>query len=156
MNLDDLFSPLQFGSIRRSGFTLLHEDDEAESARKQQTSRVARLRPMEISAFRVEISWDTMSWNELKLSLIIGKIAFWSIGKGSSQKATNDKEKIPNNQNKTWMVDKVTRNTKFILNVLNGLKMLKKMKPVEGTWTVCLCYAHKNLTTKKRQDRKTL
>lgn len=56
VNLDDLFSPLQFGSVRRSGLTLLREDDEPESARQQQTPHITVLRPMEISAFRVEIS----------------------------------------------------------------------------------------------------
>ncbi|XP_040014049.1 alpha-mannosidase 2 [Xiphias gladius] len=50
VNLDELFSPLQFRSVRRSGLTLLREDDEPESA-----PRIARLRPMEISAYRVEI-----------------------------------------------------------------------------------------------------
>ncbi|XP_045923805.1 alpha-mannosidase 2-like [Micropterus dolomieu] len=53
VNLDDLFSPLRFRSVRRSGLTLLREDDEPESAQQQQ--RITRLRPMEISAFRVEI-----------------------------------------------------------------------------------------------------
>lgn len=51
VNLDDLFSPLQFRCVRRSGLTLLREDDEPE-----QTSRISRLRAMEISAFRVEIN----------------------------------------------------------------------------------------------------
>ncbi|XP_018518658.1 LOW QUALITY PROTEIN: alpha-mannosidase 2 [Lates calcarifer] len=54
VNLDDLFSPLQFRSVRRSGLTLLREHDEPESARQQQP-RITRLRPMEISAYRVEI-----------------------------------------------------------------------------------------------------
>lgn len=49
VNLDELFSPLRFASVRRSGLTLLRHDDEHEDA------RVARLRPMEISAFRVEM-----------------------------------------------------------------------------------------------------
>ncbi|XP_056875511.1 alpha-mannosidase 2 isoform X1 [Takifugu flavidus] len=51
VNLDDLFSPLQFRCVRRSGLTLLREDDEPE-----QPSRISRLRVMEISAFRVEIN----------------------------------------------------------------------------------------------------
>ncbi|KAM6901375.1 alpha-mannosidase 2 isoform 1-T2 [Lycodopsis pacificus] len=55
VNLDDLFSPLRFRSVRRSGLTLLREDDEPESARQQQLPRITSLRPMEISAFRVEI-----------------------------------------------------------------------------------------------------
>ncbi|XP_026212478.1 alpha-mannosidase 2 [Anabas testudineus] len=46
VNLDDLFSPLQLRSVRRSGLTLLREDDEPES------SHITRLRPMEISGFR--------------------------------------------------------------------------------------------------------
>lgn len=53
VNLDDLFSPLRFRSVRRSGLTLLRQDDEPESAQQQQ--HVTNLRPMEISAFRVEI-----------------------------------------------------------------------------------------------------
>nr|XP_033503508.1 alpha-mannosidase 2 [Epinephelus lanceolatus] len=56
VNLDDLFSPLQFGSVRRSGLTLLQEDDEPESARQQQPPHITHLRPMEISAFRVELN----------------------------------------------------------------------------------------------------
>nr|XP_020478113.1 alpha-mannosidase 2 [Monopterus albus] len=55
VNLDDLFSPLQFRSVRHSGLTLLREDDEPESAQQQQLPHIAHLRPMEISAFRVEI-----------------------------------------------------------------------------------------------------
>ncbi|XP_067430456.1 alpha-mannosidase 2 [Thunnus thynnus] len=55
VNLDDLFSPLPLRSVRRSGLTLLRDDDEPESARQQQPPRITRLRPMEISAFRVEI-----------------------------------------------------------------------------------------------------
>nr|XP_046230871.1 alpha-mannosidase 2 isoform X2 [Scatophagus argus] len=55
VHLDDLFSPLQFRSVRRSGLTLLREDDEPESARQQQPPHVTPLRPMEISAFRVEL-----------------------------------------------------------------------------------------------------
>ncbi|GLD56879.1 alpha-mannosidase 2 [Lates japonicus] len=54
VNLDDLFSPLQFRSVCRSGLTLLREHDKPESAR-QQPPRITRLRPMEISAYRVEI-----------------------------------------------------------------------------------------------------
>ncbi|XP_053195392.1 alpha-mannosidase 2 [Scomber japonicus] len=53
VNLDDLLSPLPLRSVRRSGLTLT--DDEPESARQQQPPRITRLRPMEISAFRVEI-----------------------------------------------------------------------------------------------------
>ncbi|XP_020492649.2 alpha-mannosidase 2 [Labrus bergylta] len=49
VNFDDLFAPLRFRSVRRSGLTLLREQDEPESAQQQQ------LRPMEISAFRVEM-----------------------------------------------------------------------------------------------------
>ncbi|XP_040914399.1 alpha-mannosidase 2 isoform X2 [Toxotes jaculatrix] len=55
VNLDDLFSPLQFRSVRQSGLTLLREDDEPESARQQQLPHITRLRPMEINAYRVEI-----------------------------------------------------------------------------------------------------
>ncbi|XP_071328218.1 alpha-mannosidase 2 [Trachinotus anak] len=55
VNLDDLFSPLQFRSVRRSGLTLLHDDDEPASARQQQPPRITHLRPMEISAYRVEL-----------------------------------------------------------------------------------------------------
>ncbi|XP_042365114.1 LOW QUALITY PROTEIN: alpha-mannosidase 2 [Plectropomus leopardus] len=55
VNLDDLFSPLQFRSVRRSALTLLRLHDEPQSARQQQPPRIARLPPMEISAFRVEI-----------------------------------------------------------------------------------------------------
>lgn len=51
VNLDDLFSPLRFRSVRRSSLTLLH--DEPESAR--QPPHITRLRPMEISAFRVQL-----------------------------------------------------------------------------------------------------
>lgn len=51
VNLDDLFSPLQFRCVRRSGLTLLRQDDEPE-----QPSRLMRLRAMEISAFRVELN----------------------------------------------------------------------------------------------------
>ncbi|XP_023257618.1 alpha-mannosidase 2-like [Seriola lalandi dorsalis] len=54
VNLDALFSPLQFRSVRQSGLTLLHQDDEPESA-QQQRPCITRLRPMEISAYRVEI-----------------------------------------------------------------------------------------------------
>lgn len=51
VNLDNLFSPLQFRCVRRSGFSLLRKDDEPEKP-----SRLTRLRAMEISAFRVEIN----------------------------------------------------------------------------------------------------
>ncbi|XP_072227355.1 alpha-mannosidase 2 isoform X2 [Leuresthes tenuis] len=54
VNLDDLFSPLRFRLVQRSGFTLLRDHDEQDSA-QQQSPRIARLRPMEISAFRVQI-----------------------------------------------------------------------------------------------------
>lgn len=55
VNLEDLFSPLQFRSLRPSGLTLLRDDVETESARQQQPQRIAPLRPMEISAFRAEL-----------------------------------------------------------------------------------------------------
>ncbi|KAM8743502.1 alpha-mannosidase 2 [Acanthopagrus schlegelii] len=55
VNLDDLFSPLRFRSVRQSGLTLLREDDKPESAQQQQPPRITRLQPMEITAFRVEI-----------------------------------------------------------------------------------------------------
>ncbi|KAK2887836.1 alpha-mannosidase 2 isoform X1 [Channa argus] len=55
VNLDDLFYPIQFRSIRRSGLTLLREDDEPEAAQQQQRPHITHLRPMEISAFRVEL-----------------------------------------------------------------------------------------------------
>lgn len=55
VNLDDLFSPLQLRSVRRSGLTLLRADDEPESAQQQHPPRIAQLRPMEISAFRVQM-----------------------------------------------------------------------------------------------------
>ncbi|KAM9840891.1 alpha-mannosidase 2 [Aulostomus maculatus] len=55
VNLDDLFSPLQFRSIHPSGLTFLPENDEGESARQQQQPRITRLQRMEISAFRVEL-----------------------------------------------------------------------------------------------------
>ncbi|XP_070706732.1 alpha-mannosidase 2 [Pempheris klunzingeri] len=51
VSLDDLFSPLRFRSVRPSALTLLPQDDEPE----QQPPRITRLRPMEISAFRVEL-----------------------------------------------------------------------------------------------------
>ncbi|XP_028318340.1 alpha-mannosidase 2 [Gouania willdenowi] len=54
VNLDDLFSPLRFRSIRRSSLTLLY-DEEPNSARQQQPHDITRLRPMEISAFRVQM-----------------------------------------------------------------------------------------------------
>uniref|UniRef100_A0AAQ4QAA2 mannosyl-oligosaccharide 1,3-1,6-alpha-mannosidase n=1 Tax=Gasterosteus aculeatus aculeatus TaxID=481459 RepID=A0AAQ4QAA2_GASAC len=56
VDLDRLFSPLRFHSVRRSGLTLLREDDQPESARQPAPPHVARLRPMEISAFRVEVA----------------------------------------------------------------------------------------------------
>ncbi|XP_024154787.1 alpha-mannosidase 2 isoform X3 [Oryzias melastigma] len=49
VNLDDLLSPLQFRSIRRSGLTLLRDHDEPA---RQPPPRLAKLRPMEIAAFR--------------------------------------------------------------------------------------------------------
>ncbi|XP_074546825.1 alpha-mannosidase 2 [Halichoeres trimaculatus] len=55
VNLDDLFSPLRFRSVHRSGLTLLREHHEQESAPQQQQTHITVLRPMEISAFRVEI-----------------------------------------------------------------------------------------------------
>lgn len=55
VNLDDLFSPLQFRSIRSSGLTLLRDDkEEAQSARQQQ-SHMTHLKPMEIGAYRVRL-----------------------------------------------------------------------------------------------------
>lgn len=51
VNLDELFSPLQFRSLRESGLTLLREDDDPKSDQQ----RITPLRPMEISAFRVEL-----------------------------------------------------------------------------------------------------
>lgn len=56
VNLSDLFSPLRFKSFRRSGLTLLREQDETESAWQQDQPHITQLRPMEISAFRVEIN----------------------------------------------------------------------------------------------------
>ncbi|KAF7646151.1 hypothetical protein LDENG_00192410 [Lucifuga dentata] len=53
VDLDRLFFPLHLRSLRRSGLTLLRDDDEPESAQQQQP-RISSLRPMEISAFRVE------------------------------------------------------------------------------------------------------
>ncbi|XP_060924027.1 alpha-mannosidase 2 [Limanda limanda] len=56
VNLADLFSPLQFRSVRHSGLTLLREDDHEEPPRPQQPPpQITRLRPMEITAYRVEI-----------------------------------------------------------------------------------------------------
>ncbi|CAI5666111.1 unnamed protein product [Oreochromis niloticus] len=55
VNLDDLFSPLQFRSVRRSGLTLLRADDEPETAQQRHPPRIAQLRPMEIIAFRVQM-----------------------------------------------------------------------------------------------------
>ncbi|XP_075993471.1 alpha-mannosidase 2 isoform X2 [Genypterus blacodes] len=54
VDLLQVFSPLQFRSLRRSGFTLLREDDEQDSA-QQQKPHISNLRPMEISAFRAEL-----------------------------------------------------------------------------------------------------
>ena len=51
VNLDDLFSPLQFRCVRRSGLSLLRQDDEPE-----EPSRITRLGAMEIGAFRVEMN----------------------------------------------------------------------------------------------------
>ncbi|KAM4532721.1 alpha-mannosidase 2 [Fundulus diaphanus] len=50
VDLDRLFSPLRFSSVRRSGFTLLRDHDEPDSAHQ-----AALLRPMEIGAFRVRL-----------------------------------------------------------------------------------------------------
>ncbi|XP_043951813.1 alpha-mannosidase 2 [Gambusia affinis] len=50
LDLDDLFAPLRFRSLRRSGLTLLRDHDQPDSAHQAQ-----ELRPMEINAFRVEI-----------------------------------------------------------------------------------------------------
>ncbi|XP_035995760.1 alpha-mannosidase 2 [Fundulus heteroclitus] len=50
VDLDRLFSPLRFSSVRRSGFTLLRDHDEPDSAHQ-----AAPLRPMEIGAFRVRL-----------------------------------------------------------------------------------------------------
>ncbi|XP_029025296.1 alpha-mannosidase 2 isoform X2 [Betta splendens] len=55
VNLDELFSPLRFRSVRRSGLTLLRDDDEEPNSGQHRPPHVARLQPMEISAFRVEI-----------------------------------------------------------------------------------------------------
>ncbi|KAL3049791.1 hypothetical protein OYC64_009114 [Pagothenia borchgrevinki] len=54
VDLAAVFAPLRFSALRRSGLTMLRHDDEPQSARQQQT-RLLILRPMEISAFRVEI-----------------------------------------------------------------------------------------------------
>ncbi|KAK1884477.1 Alpha-mannosidase 2 [Dissostichus eleginoides] len=54
VDLAAVFAPLRFSSLQRSGLTMLRHHDEPKSARQQQT-RIISLRPMEISAFRVEI-----------------------------------------------------------------------------------------------------
>ncbi|KAF3848404.1 hypothetical protein F7725_014901 [Dissostichus mawsoni] len=54
VDLAAVFAPLRFSSLQLSGLTMLRHDDEPKSARQQQT-RIISLRPMEISAFRVEI-----------------------------------------------------------------------------------------------------
>lgn len=71
VNVDDLFSPLRFRSVRQSGLTLLREDDEPESARQQQPPRITRLQPMEITAFRVEIDWKMNCQNFYILSFLL-------------------------------------------------------------------------------------
>ncbi|XP_037548390.1 alpha-mannosidase 2 [Nematolebias whitei] len=53
VDLEGLFAPLRFRSLRRSGLTLLRDHDEPGSAHQQR--HVARLRPMEINAFRVQM-----------------------------------------------------------------------------------------------------
>lgn len=53
VDLDELFSPLRFRSLRRSGLTLLRDHDQPDSA--HQARRLALLRPMEIAAFRVQM-----------------------------------------------------------------------------------------------------
>uniref|UniRef100_A0A3Q3EZU4 Alpha-mannosidase 2x-like n=1 Tax=Kryptolebias marmoratus TaxID=37003 RepID=A0A3Q3EZU4_KRYMA len=53
VDLEELLAPLRFRSLRRSGLTLLRDHDEPGSAHQQR--HVARLRPMEIYAFRVQI-----------------------------------------------------------------------------------------------------
>ncbi|XP_061590562.1 alpha-mannosidase 2 isoform X1 [Cololabis saira] len=55
VNLDDLLAPLPLRWIRRSGLTLLRDHDEPPAASQQQAPRIAQLRPMEISAFRVQL-----------------------------------------------------------------------------------------------------
>lgn len=56
VNLDDLFSPLRFRSVRRSALTLLRDHDEPQSARQQQQQpHIIQLQPMEIRAFRVQM-----------------------------------------------------------------------------------------------------
>ncbi|KAK5878266.1 hypothetical protein CesoFtcFv8_023687 [Champsocephalus esox] len=54
VDLAAAFAPLRFSALRRSGLTMLRHDDEPQSARQQQT-RIISLRPMDISAFRVEV-----------------------------------------------------------------------------------------------------
>ncbi|KAF0031814.1 hypothetical protein F2P81_016369 [Scophthalmus maximus] len=55
VNLDQLFSPLQFRSVRPSGLTLLRDDDHQESAQQHPPTHMVRLQPMEISAYRVTL-----------------------------------------------------------------------------------------------------
>ncbi|XP_059214046.1 alpha-mannosidase 2 [Centropristis striata] len=55
VDLDAVFSPLPLRSLRRSALTLLRQHDPPESAQQQQSPRITRLRPMEISAFRLEL-----------------------------------------------------------------------------------------------------
>ncbi|XP_034096589.1 alpha-mannosidase 2-like isoform X1 [Gymnodraco acuticeps] len=54
VDLAAVFAPLRFSALRRCGLTMLRHDDELQSARQQQT-RIISLRPMDISAFRVEV-----------------------------------------------------------------------------------------------------
>ncbi|XP_029940101.1 alpha-mannosidase 2-like isoform X2 [Salarias fasciatus] len=53
VNLDQLFSPLVFGSVRRSGLTFLRDVQDPDQVQQQDPD--FRLRPMEIGAFRVVI-----------------------------------------------------------------------------------------------------
>lgn len=53
VNLDQLFSPLVFGSVRRSGLTFLRDSQDPAVVREQDLD--TELRPMEIGAFRVVI-----------------------------------------------------------------------------------------------------
>ncbi|AWP14773.1 putative alpha-mannosidase 2-like [Scophthalmus maximus] len=55
VNLDQLFSPLQFRSVRPSGLTMLRDDDHQESAQQHPPTHMVRLQPMEISAYRVTL-----------------------------------------------------------------------------------------------------
>ncbi|XP_034047853.1 alpha-mannosidase 2 [Thalassophryne amazonica] len=52
VDLDRVFAPLEFGSVRPSGLTLLHDHDEPVLP----WPRIVRLQPMEITAFRVQIN----------------------------------------------------------------------------------------------------